>query len=333
MAGLTGRTTPLTETGSVVAVRVDISKDGHMGTWATVEGVSGSQPHFGRAGESTIGALFRTLKYQMGQDSFQRKYCGRDTLDARDEISRLAKIALEPNRSTRRRILLPRIMPLIRKKFEFLRRLEMIMEKEYPGETDNIYIRNDYIRNDLIDHRVLSRLAKQKQNNQNQANLRSANFPALGAAAPQTPVTAPSFSSNRTTSGQVKQNTISVATQIEMARVGRPHIHVFLKDTAASIAIHPQNILKYLGMVRTTRFAPRDPKNDETFKVLHTRKKMTTPRTLERVLGAVVTPRMDPMDEDDEEEDEDMAESAAASRAASAAGKNGLVDMFENLTF
>ena len=86
-------------------------------------------------------------------------------------------------------------------------------------------------------------------------------------------------------------------------------------------------------MVRTTRFAPRDPKNDETFKVLHTRKKMTTPRTLERVLGAVVTPRMDPMDEDDEEEDEDMAESAAASRAASAAGKNGLVDMFENLTF
>ena len=66
-------------------------------------------------------------------------------------------------------------------------------------------------------------------------------------------------------------------------------------------------------MVRTTRFAPKDSRNDKRFKGLQTRKNLTTPRTLGRVLGAVVTtPRKD---------------------GGSAAGKNGLVDMFENLTF
>jgi len=312
MAALTGkrrRRAPLTESGSVVAVRVDISQNGNMRTWATIEGVSGvRQAHFGRAGQSTIDPLLRSLQYQMGQEWFQRKFCGRDTQDARDEILRLARKAMEGislgGKNWRN------------KNMNFLNRLKWAMEREYPGKTDNIYIRND-----LIDHKVLAELVRQKQNDQKQANLSSMNFPALGAAAPQTPAPAPSLSSNRTTSGQVKQKTIGAATQIPVGVIGQPHIHVFLNEQGRWLNVNKSNISECLGMVRTTRFAPKDSRNDKRFKGLQTRKNLTTPRTLGRVLGAVVT------GEDDKEEgsDEDMA--------VSAAGKNGLVDMFENLTF
>lgn len=320
MAALTGkrRRAPLTESGSVVAVRVDISQNGNMRTWATIEGVIGvRQAHFGRAGQSTIDPLLRSLQYQMGQEWFQRKFCGRDTEDAKDEILRLARKAMEGislgGKNWRN------------KNMNFLNRLKWAMEREYPGKTDNIYIRND-----LIDHKVLAELVRQKQNDQKQANLSPMNFPALGAAASvQTPARAPSLLPSRMLSGQVKQDTIGAATQIEMIIIGQPHIHVFLQRDKQGrwINVNEFNISECLGMVRTTRFAPADSRNDKRFKGLQTRKNLTTPKAMERVRRAIVTPRMDPMEEEDEEDEEHK------NMAVSAAGKNGFVDMFENLTF
>ncbi len=323
MAALTGkrRRAPLTESGSVVAVRVDISQNGNMRTWATIEGVIGvQQAHFGKAGQSTIDPLLRSLQYQMGQEWFQRKFCGRDTQDARDEILRLARKAMQGISSLSGK-------NWHSKNTTFLNRLKAVMEREYPGETDNIYING---RNDLIDHKVLAELVRQKQNDQKQANLSPMNFPALGAAASvQTPARAPSLLPSRMLSGQVKQDTIGAATQIEMIIIGQPHIHVFLQRDKQGrwINVNKSNISECLGMVRTTRFAPADSRNDKRFKGLQTRKNLTTPRAMTRVRRAIVTPRMDPMEEDDEEDEEDK------NMAVSAAGKNGFVDMFENLTF
>ena len=313
MAALTGkrRRAPLTESGSVVAVRVDISEYGNMRTWATVEGVGGSSaPHLGKSGQSQVGRLFQTLQDQGGKEWFQRKYCGTNTQDARDEIKRLALLAMQE-------IILRNNWNRHRKSRTFLSRLQVKMEEKYPGKTGNIYIDG---RNDLIDHEVLGELVRQSQNDQNQANLRvsSGGYPALGAAASVQTPDRPRPPEERNFSGFAKQTTIGAAVQIEMEVIGRPHIHIFLKLPNHNYTVNTSNILRCLGMVRTTRFAPADSRNDKRFKKKQKEKDMTTPRTMRRVQRALM-----PVGEEDE--DEDMA--------GSAAGKNGLVDMLENLTF